>query len=122
LLKGGVGKYSEKVIDGVIRDRHPDVQIEEVNAQEDHIHVMIVIPPKYSISKVIGDMKRDSSRILRKKFEYLRRGRESLWAIGYYISSVGLDERRVRNYIKYEQDQESGQREAVWDKGATGKA
>ena len=83
---------------------------------------MMVVPPKYSISKVVGDIKRASSRVMRKRFEHLRVGRETLWSIGYFVSSIGIDEKRVRNYIKYQQEQDSGQLKAAWDKGATGKA
>jgi len=108
----GVQKYCEKVIKGVISDRYDDVVIEEINVQDDHIHVMIVIPPKYGISAVIGDIKRDSSRIIRRKFDHIRNGREALWSIGYFVSSVGLDEARVRRYIKYQQQQDSGQQHA----------
>ena len=111
-LMRGVQKYCEKVIKGVISDRYDDVVIEEINVQDDHIHVMIVIPPKYGISAVIGDIKRGSSRIIRRKFDHIRNGREALWSIGYFVSSVGLDEARVRRYIKYQQQQDSGQQHA----------
>src|SRR3989338_473611 len=85
-LMRGVQKYCEKVIKGVISDRYDDV--------------------------VIGDIKRDSSRIIRRKFDHIRNGREALWSIGYFVSSVGLDEARVRRYIKYQQQQDSGQQHA----------
>lgn len=117
-----VERYCEKVIRSVVSDIYEDVQIEEINIQKDHLHIMLVVPPKYSISKVVGDIKRASSRIMRKRFDYLKKGRESLWSIGYFVSSVGLDEKHIRQYIKYQQEQDSGQLKAEWDKGATGKA
>ncbi len=122
VLKQGVSDYCTKVIKSVTTDMYPDVVIEEINTQIDHVHVVIVIPPKYSISKVIGDIKRTSSRKLRKEFEYLRVGRDALWSIGYFISSVGLDEGRIRNYVNHQEKEEAGQLQAVWDKGATGRA
>ena len=102
-------------------DRYPDVRVEDVNVQIDHIHVLMIVPPKYSLSKVIGDIKRDSSRKMRKKFEYLKRGKEAMWSIGYFVSSVGLDEERIRKYVKHQEEQERGQL-AVWDDEATGRA
>jgi len=108
----GVRKYCERVIKGVTSDRYEDVVIEELNIQDDHIHMMVVIPPKYAISRVIGDIKRDSSRVIRQKFEHIRNGRDALWSIGYFVSSVGLDEARVRRYIRYQQEQDSGQQHA----------
>ena len=122
LIKGGVAKYCEKVFKGVLAKRYEDVTIEEVNIQDDHVHLLLVVPPKYAISTVIGDIKRLSSKQMRQKFEYLRTGRSAMWSIGYYISSVGLNESTIRNYIKYQQEQDSGQLKAVWDNEATGKA
>src|SRR3989338_7098501 len=111
-LMRGVRKYCERVIKGVTSDRYEDVVIEDLNIQDDHIHMMVVIPPKYAISRVIGDIKRDSSRVIRQKFEHIRNGRDALWSIGYFVSSVGLDEARVRRYIRYQQEQDSGQQHA----------
>lgn len=122
VLTKGVDVYCKKVIISSTKDRYPDVKKEELSVRDDHVHVVLVIPPKYGISKVVGDTKRDSSRKLRKKFEYLKRGRENLWSIGYFVSSVGLDEKRIRKYVKYQEKEEKGQRLAVWDKEATGKA
>ena len=81
-----------------------------MNTQIDHVHMMIVIPPKYSISKIVQDMKSNTSRILRKEYEYLRRN-DNMWSSGYYVSSVGMDEERTRNYIKYQEEQDKGQSE-----------
>jgi len=122
LTKGGIAKYCEKVFKGVVSRNYEDVTIEEVNILEDHVHLLLVIPPKYSISAIIGTIKRLSSKQMRQKFEYLRTGRTAMWSIGYYVSSVGLNETVVRDYVKYQQKQDSGQLKAVWDNDATGKA
>lgn len=122
LTKGGIAKYLEKVFEGVLAKTHEDVTIEEINILDDHVHMLLVIPPRYSISMVIGNIKRLSSRQMRQKFEYLRIGRDAMWSIGYYVSSVGLNETVIRNYVKYQQEQDSGRLNAVWDNDATGKA
>ena len=103
LTKGGIAKYCEKVFKGVVSRNYEDVTIEEVNILEDHVHLLLVIPPKYSISAIIGTIKRLSSKQTRQKFEYLRTGRTAMWSIGYYVSSVGLNETVVRDYVKYQQ-------------------
>ena len=121
LTKGGIAKYCEKVFRGVLAKRYEDVTIEEINILDDHVHLLLVIPPKYSISTVIGDIKRLSSRQMRQKFEYLRTGKDAMWSIGYYVSSVGLNETVIRNYVKYQREQDSGRLNAVWDNDATGK-
>jgi putative transposase len=122
LTRGGIAKYTEKVFKGAVSKLYEDVTIEEINILDDHVHLLIVIPPKYSISSVIGNIKRLSSKQMRQKFEYLRSGRGALWSIGYYISSVGLNETMIREYVKYQQKQDSGRLNAVWDNDATGKA
>ena len=72
VLKTGVNVYLEKVIRSFVLDRYPGVVVEEIAIQEDHVHIVMVIPPKYGISRVIGEVKSVSSRKLREKFEYLK--------------------------------------------------
>ncbi len=120
LLKKGVSKYCDKVIRSVVSDNYDDIIIEELTVMSDHIHLLICIPPKYSLNKVIEKIKGSSSRIMRQKFEYLKRGRDAMWSIGYFVSSVGLKEKTIRNYVTHQQKQDSGQLKAVWDKEATG--
>jgi putative transposase len=122
ILVEGVSKYCEKIIRTYLEERYPDVVVEELNVQIDHIHAMMVIPPKYAVSKIIGDVKSTSSRLMRREFLYLRRGTESMWSIGYYVSSVGLDEQRVREYIRYQEKQDKGQALLVAEHEPTGKA
>ena len=116
LLIKDLEKYFEETIKESAQEGYPDVVIEELKIMPDHIHMVAVIPPKYSISEVIGGVKRESSRRLRKKFEYLRRGKDGMWSIGYYVSTVGLDEERVRKYVQYQEEQDSGRLKAVFEK------
>ena len=74
--------------------------------------MIVVIPPKYAISKVIGDMKSNTSKELRKNFEYLRRNRV-LWSIGYFVSSIGLDEEKIHKYVEYQEKQDKGRAQLV---------
>lgn len=108
----GVAEYCEKVIRTSATERYPDIKIYEMKIQEDHIHMIASIPPKYAISMIMKGVKADSSRKLRKKFEYLRRN-ESVWSIGYFVSSVGVDEESVRNYVRYQEKQDKGQTKFV---------
>ena len=75
-LVKGVREYLEKVMDTYLFDRYPDVIIIERSVQEDHIHVLMEIPPKYSVSKIVGDIKANTSRLMRKQFVYLARADE----------------------------------------------
>ncbi len=108
LLVKGVGRYLGKILYKVIEERYPDVKITEQNIRPDHVHLLIEIPPKYAVSTVVGKLKGGSSRLLRKKFEYIRRNPVT-WSVGYFVSSVGVNEAVIRKYIQYQEKQDLGQ-------------
>ena len=68
ILVNGVGKYFEKIMRSYLVDRYPDVVVLECSVQSDHVHLMFEIPPKYSVSKIVGDIKSNTARLMRKKF------------------------------------------------------
>jgi putative transposase len=55
-----------------IEEYHPDVEIEKYSIQADHVHLIIVIPPKYSVSAIVGKIKANTSREVRKRFPWVR--------------------------------------------------
>ena len=65
---------------------------------DDHIHLVITVPPKHSVSYVMQIMKGKSSAWIKKKTKKFPRG--SLWQRGYFVSTIGLDEHMVKNYVK----------------------
>ena len=82
--------------------RQKESRILERHLQSDHVHVFISIPPKYSVSSVIGYIKGKSAIYIARNFSNRRRNfvGETFWARGFYVTSVGLDEDAVRSYIK----------------------
>jgi putative transposase len=80
-------------------------EILEGHLHPDHVHILIKIPPKLAVSSVVGFIKGKCAIFIARNFGGRRRNfvGESFWARGYYVSTVGLDEAVVRNYI---QDQE----------------
>ena len=72
----------------------------------DHVHMCLAIPPKYAVSTIVGYLKGKSEMIMFEKYSRLKRNFKghSFWARGYYVNTVGLDESKVRKYIK-NQDQ-----------------
>ena len=76
---------------------------------EDHVHMLIKIPPKYSVSKVIGYMKGKSAIAVARQFGGRQRNfnGERFWARGYAVSTVGFEEGQIREYIK-DQEQIDG--------------
>ena len=111
ILKPGVRTYLHKVLLGLQRSI-PGVEIETIGFDGDHLHMVIIIPPKYSISDVMGKMKSRSSSIMRKKFKWLAKvyWKENIvWSPGYFVSSVGVDEETIKKYVEYQGQQDSGQ-------------
>ena len=111
ILNPGVKEYLSRLFPKVIREM-PGCEIVEVNIQPEHIHMLMVIPPKYAVSDVIGEIKQYTASKIRKKFAWLDRvyWKETvLWSPGYYVSTVGLDEEQITKYVKWQGQQDSGQ-------------
>ena len=68
---------------------------------DDHIHLVADIPPKYSVSYIMQIIKGKSSAWIKKKTKKLPKG--SLWAKGYFVSTVGVDEMTIQNYVKHQE-------------------
>ena len=82
--------------------RQKGVVIEEGHLMRDHVHMCLSIPPKYSVSTVVGFLKGKSAISIAKNFKGRQRNftGEAFWARGYYVSTVGLDEDMVKEYIR----------------------
>ncbi len=112
-----IPKKRKKAIFGVIRKHlgsvlhelanQKDCKILEGHLMSDHVHMCISIPPKYSVSNVVGYIKGKSAISIARRFMGKSRNfaGESFWARGYFVSTVGLDEEMVRAYIR-EQEKE----------------
>ena len=71
----------------------------------DHLHMVMIIPPKYSISDVMGKLKSQSSSVMRKKFKWISKvywNENIVWSPGYFVSSVGVGEETIKNYVEYQ--------------------
>ena len=71
----------------------------------DHVHMMISIPPKYSVAQVVGYMKGKSAIHIARNFGERRRNfvGQHFWARGYFVSTVGRDEAVIREYIRHQE-------------------
>jgi putative transposase len=103
ILNPGVKGYLVKLFPKVI-EQLPGCEIIKYNIQPDHIHMVMIIPPRYAVSTVVGKMKGTTSSELRKKFEWLknRYWKENIvWSPGYFVSTVGIEEEKVLKYVEY---------------------
>jgi putative transposase len=84
-------------------------EIVELNVQVDHVHLLVKVPPKVSISNYVGTIKgRTAIRVL-NKFKQLKKKPywgNHLWARGYCVDTVGVDAEMIRKYVKYQEEQE----------------
>ncbi len=96
-----------------MREFHPDWYIEEVGVESDHVHLHMVIPPKYAVSKVVEVLKSVTSRRLKMKFPHFLEkvywDGGGIWARGFFASTVGVNEKVIRNYVRYQGQQDAGQ-------------
>ena len=111
ILNPGVGSYLRKLFPKLIRSL-PGCEIIELNMPVDHIHMLIGIPPKYAVSAVIGQMKQFTASRLREKSKWFGKvywKERVVWSPGYFVSTIGLDEKQILAYVKWQAHQDSGQ-------------
>jgi len=80
----------------------------------DHVHLHMVIPPKYAVSQVVETIKKDSSKALREKFDFLKKvywDGKGIWGAGFFVSTVGIDEAVIKHYVELQGAEEAGQAE-----------
>lgn len=116
-----VPKYRRKVLYGKVRKRlgeivrelcrQKGIEVIEGHALVDHLHVCLSFPPKYSISEVTGFLKGKSA--IRLHREFVNRGTtgKHFWVRGYYVSTVGYNEKEVREYIRNQEKLDKEQME-----------
>ena len=111
ILNPGICGFIRRVLPKLLRSM-PGVEIETIGFDKDHLHMMMSIPPKYSISSVMAKLKSQSASQLRKAFPWLTKvywNENVVWSPGYFVSSVGVDEATIRQYVEYQGRQDSGQ-------------
>lgn len=113
-----IPKYRKKKIFSALRTRLGDIfhdlaaqkesKIVEGQMMPDHVHMLISIPPKYAVSHVVGYIKGKSAIYIARNFFGKQRNfvGESFWARGFYVSTVGLDENIIREYIKNQEKED----------------
>lgn len=101
-------KYIKEYVKNELRDcfysiikKYPTLYLFSYNTNDDHVHIQIEIPPNLSIAAVVQRIKAESSQHLRKKFKFIREMYidGSIWSVGYFASSVGLNEQMIERYI-----------------------
>jgi putative transposase len=116
VLKPGVKEYALTLMKKITR-LFPEVEIITSNAEEDHVHLFLSIPPKHAVSEVVGLIKGQSAYALRKKFPFLNKvywGTDGIWSDGYFVSTTGANEETIKRYIEMQGKEDSGQAKLVF--------
>ena len=103
---GAIRKHLGKILHELADQK--ECKILEGHLMTDHVHMCISIPPKYSVSNVVGYIKGKSAISIARRFMGRSRnfGGESFWARGYFVSTVGLDEEMVKAYIRHQEKED----------------
>ena len=114
-----VPKYRYRILTGPVKEEveqcirafseRLSAEIVELNVQADHVHLLALIPPKVSISKYMGTVKGRTAIRVFNKFRKLKQKPywgNHLWARGYCVGTVGLNEEMIRKYVRYQEAQE----------------
>jgi len=107
ILKGALSKSVEQTLRMLCEWRN--IEIMEMNVKEDHIHMILSIPLRLSISEVMGMLKGKTAIKLFKSYPALKRKPywgNHFWSRGYCVSTIGLDEDKIRRYVKYQEERE----------------
>lgn len=122
-----IPKYRRKAIYGKLRSdigvilrqlcEYKGVEIMEAHAMSDHIHMLLRIPPKIAVSSFMGYLKGKNSLIIFERHSNLKYkyGNRNFWAKGFFVSTVGLDTEKVKQYIK-DQEKEDMMQDNVSNK------
>ena len=114
-----VPKYRLRILKGVVKDlvdsdirtlcEWKKCEVVELSVQEDHVHIIVSVPPKVSISNLMGLLKGKIAIKLFKSYPDLKKKPywgNHFWARGYFVSTVGLDEDMIKKYVRHQEKEE----------------
>ena len=90
----------------------------ELNVQPDHVHLIVMVPPKLSISQLLGRLKGQTAMRVFRQFRQLRRKPywgNHFWSKGYCVDTVGLDSEMIRKYVRHQEKAERQQEQLKLD-------
>ena len=104
IFKGEIKEYTRGQVFRLLKQKDL-VEVNKLNIQHDHFHTILSIPPKYSVSNLMGFLKGRIAIDLFKKYDRLGKrywGRH-LWSRGFCVSTIGLNEEQIRKYIEWQE-------------------
>ena len=112
-------KYRLRILEGDVAEEvchcvrsfssQKQCEVNELNVQKDHVHVIVMIPPKLSVSNYMGIVKGRTAIRVFNKFRTLKKKPywgNHFWTSGYCVDTIGLDEEKIRRYVQYQEAKE----------------
>ena len=106
-MAGNVGEKNGNGIQAICG--YAGCEVQELNVQKDHIHLVVMVPPKIAISDLMGRVKGQTSMKMFNQYRELRKKPywgNHFWSKGYCVDTVGLDEEMIRKYVRYQEERE----------------
>lgn len=123
-------KYRFKILEGLVKEllshdikmllEWNKCEMKELNIQKDHVHLVVSVPPKLSISQLMGILKGKTAIKIFKSYPQLKKKPNwgnHFWSRGYCVDTIGLDEEKIRKYVKYQDDNEKRDDQQALDFG-----
>ena len=107
----GVKEYAAKILSH-IPELDPDIEVIKRSVQVDHIHMIVVVPPRIAVVEVVQCIKSQSAKKIKAKFPVLHKTyatKEGIWSRGYCVSGIGLNEKGILAYVAYQEKEDKGQ-------------
>lgn len=95
-----------------IEEHYPLIHTKTVNHDKNHIHLLISIPPTMSVGSAVRIIKANTAKSLKQKFPFLKGaywGTDGIWSDGYFVSTVGVNEKMIKEYIEQQGQEDTGQ-------------
>src|SRR3989338_80844 len=112
ILTPGVTSYLRIKLEEV-RKFYPDWYYTEIGIDTVHVHLHMIIPPKYSVSFAVETIKKNTSRVLRQKFAHFLHevywNDGGIWSRGFFVSTVGINEAIIHAYVRQQGEEDAGQ-------------
>ncbi len=111
IFNDGIFVYFQERLRRVLR-LYPQLEVSEQGHDRDHIHLLVGIPPSMSVSDCVRVLKSYLSRDVKKRFKFLQYvyyGTDGIWSDGYFVSTVGINEKQIRRYIEMQGKKDFGQ-------------
>ncbi len=117
ILKPYVLIELKKILYATVK-KYPTLWIENLNVDEDHIHLQIEIAPNTTVSDAVSRLKSASSRYLRSKFKFINKiyiEKDGIWSVGYFSSTIGINEKTIKKYIDWQGKKDKPQYSRLFD-------